>query len=118
MIETITSQIDDFIDANGDIIVISTVLMSYNSYGDETNSYTSNTTTKGLIMMNNKDLQSQGEGEVTQGTPRMLVKSTSGVALKDKVTHRNVEYKVTAIKVYSNFEDTTNQPKVLELTRL
>jgi hypothetical protein len=118
MIETVTNQIDDFIETNGDTIVISTVLMSYNSYGDESTSYTSNTTTKGLIMMNNKDLQSQGEGEVTQGTPRMLIKSTSGVALKDKITHRNVTYKVTAVKAYSNFEDTTSQPKVIELTRM
>lgn len=118
MIEAITSQIDDFITTNGDSITIYTVTETYNTYGDATKSYSSGTSTKGLILNSNKDMQPQAEGYITQGTPKMLLKSTETIAEKDKITHRSIDYQVTAIRAYSNFEDTTNQPKVVELTRL
>ena len=118
MITEINSQVDDFIENNGDTITIYTASETYNTRGDATTSYPSGTTSKGLILSFNKDMRPQEEGFITQGMPRMLLKSTQTIALKDKIKHRTIEYQVTAIRLYSNFEDTVNQPKVVELTNL
>jgi hypothetical protein len=118
MIETIISQIDNFITFNGDTITIYTASETYNSRGDATTTYSSGTSTTGLMLNSMKNMTPQEEGYITQGVPRMLLKSTETVALKDKITHRSTDYQVTAIRAYSNFEDTTNQPKVVELTQL
>jgi hypothetical protein len=118
MIADINNQIDDFIAANGDSITVYTISETTDSYGDATTTYSSGVSSKALIMNANKDMQAQGEGYITQGVPRMLLKSTETIALKDKITHRSIDYQVTAIRLYSNFEDVSNQPKVVELTRL
>jgi hypothetical protein len=118
MITEINQQINDFIDNYGDTVTIYTVTMTYNSYGDGTASYSSGTSTNGLMLNTNKDLRPEGEGHITEGVPRILLKSTSTVALKDKITHRSIDYTVSAVRSFSNFENETNQPKIVELTRV
>jgi hypothetical protein len=118
MIAAINDQVDDFIETNGDTVTIYTVSETYNSRGDATQSYSSGASAKGIIYMSNKDMQPHNEGYITQGTPKMLLKSTATVALKDKINHRSTDYEVTDIRSYSNFEDVSNQPKIVELTRL
>ena len=110
--------VDRFIENRGDTITIYSVTMSYNSRGDQTASYGSGTSSKGLVYRLNKDSRFEQEGVVLSGTPRMLVKSGVTVRPKYKITHRSQNYQVTGVRSLVQMQDETNTPKIVELTRL
>jgi len=99
MVSAIREYMKEFISRNGAAITLYNVSStSYSSrYHDATITYSSGTSTYGLVIPEVTDLVKSAEGELKRASLTMLLPYDQTVANKSKITYNSVNYEVVAV---------------------